>query len=421
MIPPEADLSETPNTPHGDTGSETLLSEQPIQRVTRDGTEFVLLGTAHVSRRSADAVSAMLAAEPFDAVAVELCTHRAESLRHPDAIASLDLMKVLREGKAGVIAAGLALGAFQRRLADQYGIEPGAEMRRALSEAESRGLPVWLVDRDVGLTLRRARAALGFWAKAEMSAGLVASLVTSEEISEDEIEKLKQGDMLQSTFAEFARQSAPLYRAMIEERDTYMAARLRAEAAGGNPPRKVLVVIGAGHLAGTSKSLEEATAPPAELLAPVSAEPKPGWIGKWIGIALTLLVLAGFVLAFMRSATLGFDLLLQWFLILGTGGAIGALLALAHPVSIILAFLVSPLTPFHPALASGMFSGASELWLRKPVVGDFHALRDDVRDLRGWWRNRVSRVFVTFFLTNLGTAIAFYVATARLGTAFLPK
>lgn len=414
-------MSESETAVTGESAPESLLADQPIRRVTRDGTEFVLLGTAHVSRRSADAVSAMLAAEPFDAVAVELCAHRAESLRHPDAIASLDLMKVLREGKAGVIAAGLALGAFQRRLADQYGIEPGAEMRRALSEAETRGLPVWLVDRDVGLTLRRARAALGFWAKAEMSAGLVASLVTSEEISESEIEKLKQGDMLQSTFAEFARQSAPLYRAMIEERDTYMAARLRAEAASAGQPRKVLVVIGAGHLAGSASALAEAKAAPAELLAPVSAEPKPGHIGKWIGIGLTVLVLVGFALAFMRSASLGFDLLLQWVLILGTGGALGALAALAHPLSILLAFVVSPLTPFHPALASGMFSGASELWLRKPVVGDFHALRDDVRDLRGWWRNRVSRVFVTFFLTNLGTAIAFYIATARLGTAFLPE
>ncbi len=399
---------------------EQLLAEQPIRRITRDGTEFVLLGTAHVSRRSAEAVSAILASESFDAVAVELCPHRAEALRNPDAIANLDLFQVLKEGKAGLIAAGLALGAFQRRLADQYGIEPGAEMRRALSEAQTRGLPVWLVDRDVGLTLRRARAALGFWAKAEMSAGLVASLVSTDEIAEEDVEKLKQGDMLQSTFAEFAKQSAPLYRAMIEERDQYMAARLRDEAGRAGQPHKVLVVIGAGHLDGSATQLQSATQTPAELLAPVSAEPKPGQIGKWIGMGITLLVLVGFVLAFMHSTSLGMDLLVQWALILGTGGALGASLALAHPISIVTAFIVSPLTPFHPALASGMFSGATELWLRKPIIGDFHALRDDVRELSGWWRNRVSRVFVTFFLTNLGTALAFYIATVRLGTAFLP-
>lgn len=411
--------STNPNTDAAPS-AEQLLAEQPIERVHRDGTEFVLLGTAHVSRRSAEAVSAMLASESFDAIAVELCPHRAASLKNPDAIANLDLLQVLRDGKAGVIAAGLALGAFQRRLADQYGIEPGAEMRRALDEAHTRNLPVWLVDRDVGLTLRRARSALGFWAKAEMSAGLVASLVSRDEISEEEVEKLKEGDMLQSTFAEFARQSAPLYRAMIEERDIYMAARLRAEAADAKAPAKVLVVIGAGHLAGTVKELRGNADTPESLIAPVTAEPKPGWLGKWIGIVITLLVLLGFVMAFLHSTSLGMELLVQWFLILGIGGALGAALALAHPVSIVIAALVSPLTPFHPALASGMFSGASELWLRKPVIGDFHKLRDDVRDLKGWWRNRVSRVFVTFFLTNLGTAIAFYVATARLGKAFLP-
>lgn len=405
-----------------ETVSETdALQGQPIRRVQRDGTEFVLLGTAHVSKRSAEAVSALLAQESFDAVAVELCPHRADALKNPDAIASMDLLRVLREGKAGVIAAGLALGAFQRRLADQYGIEPGAEMRRALDEANQRNLPVWLIDRDVGLTLRRARAALGFWARAEMASGLVASLISTDEISEADVEKLKEGDMLQSTFAEFAKQSAPLYRAMIEERDHYMAARLREEAAkSSGAPAKVLVVIGAGHLAGTETELQNAKAAPADIIAPVTTEPKPGWIAKWIGIALTVLVVVGFGFAFMRSAELGWDLLLQWVLILGTGGAIGAALALAHPLSILIAFLVSPLTPFHPALSSGMFSGAFELWLHKPKVADFQRLRDDVRELKGWWRNRVSRVFVAFFLTNLGTALAFYIATARLGTAFLP-
>lgn len=383
--------------------------DQPVRRVHRDGTEYVLLGTAHVSRRSAEAVREMIAAESFDAIAVELCDHRARAMREPDAIARLDLFSVIREGKVGVIAAGLALGAFQRRLAEQFGIEPGAEMRAAMDEADARQLPCWLIDRDVGLTLRRARATLGFWDKTTLTAGMIGSMVSSDEISEEDIEQLKQGDMLQSTFAEFARQSAPLYRSLIAERDQFMAARLRQEAAT-LAPRKVLAVLGAGHLEGIERHLNSDQQQPAELLLEVIGEPKPSNVGKWLGYALIVLVLGGFAWGFSRSERLGFDLLINWIVITSSMGALGALAAAAHPLSILAAAVSSPLTPLHPALASGMISGAVEAWVRKPKVEDFAQLRDDVMHWRGWWRNSVTRVFLVFFLTSFGTSIGVWIA-----------
>lgn len=383
--------------------------DQPVRRVHRDGIEYVLLGTAHVSRRSAEAVREIIAAEAFDAIAVELCDHRARAMREPDAIARLDLFSVIREGKVGVIAAGLALGAFQRRLAEQFGIEPGAEMRAAMDEADARQLPCWLIDRDVGLTLRRARATLGFWDKTTLTAGMIGSMVSSDEISEEDIEQLKQGDMLQSTFAEFARQSAPLYRSLIAERDQFMAARLRQEAAT-LAPRKVLAVLGAGHLEGIERHLNSDQQQPAELLLEVIGEPKPSNVGKWLGYALIVLVLGGFAWGFSRSERLGFDLLINWIVITSSMGALGALAAAAHPLSILAAAVSSPLTPLHPALASGMISGAVEAWVRKPKVEDFAQLRDDVMHWRGWWRNSVTRVFLVFFLTSFGTSIGVWIA-----------
>ena len=183
---------------------------QPIARVRRGDVEYVLLGTAHVSRVSAAAVTAMLEAEPFDAVAVELCEPRFTSMRDPDAFRHLDLFQVIRQGKVGLIAANLALSAFQRRLAEQFGIEPGAEMKVAIDGAEARGLPVWLIDREIGTTLKRAYRSVGFLDRMSIVGGLGASLLTHEEVSEDEVEKLKQGDLLGSMFNEFARESPPL-------------------------------------------------------------------------------------------------------------------------------------------------------------------------------------------------------------------
>jgi len=197
----------------------SALQGQPIERVQRDGVEYVVLGTAHVSRTSMEAVDALLAHEHFDAVAVELCESRAQSMRDPEAFKQMDLFKVIRQGKAGMVAASLVLSTFQKRLADQSGIQPGAEMKAAMDGADQRSLPLWLIDREVGTTLKRAWHSVGFWQRFGLLGGLLASVFEREEIEQGEIEKLKQGDLLESAFSEFASESQPLYNSLIGERD----------------------------------------------------------------------------------------------------------------------------------------------------------------------------------------------------------
>lgn len=386
------------------------LAGQPIAEIERDGVHYTLLGTAHVSQASVDAVRALAAQQRFDAIAVELCEPRYQSMRDPDALAKLDLFRVIREGKVGFVAANLALSAYQRRLAEQLGVEPGAEMRAAIEEGDRLRLPVWRVDRDVSTTLKRTSAAVGFWQRLMMMSGLAASLLVSENVEEDEIEKLKQGDLLESTFGEFAKNREPLYRALIAERDQYMAAALRQEAARNPSTKRVLVVIGAGHLAGLAQHLAEDTREPGALRESLRQLPPPKNWGTWITLALAVVVVGGFIYGFSQGLDVGKDLLLQWVLITGTGGAIGCLLAGGHPLSILGAFAVSPVTPLHPALASGMVSALIEAWIRKPTVADFGHLHRDVTSTAGWFRNRVSRTLLNFFLTNMGTALGFYTA-----------
>lgn len=386
------------------------LAGQPIVEVERDGTHYTLLGTAHVSRASVAAVEALIATREFDAVAVELCEGRYQAMREPDALAKLDLFRVIREGKTGLVAANLALSAYQRRLAEQLGVEPGAEMRAAITDSEARSTPVWRIDRDVGITLRRTHAAVGFWQRLTLSGGLIASLFADEKVDEAEIEKLKQGDLLESAFHEFASRSEPLYRALIAERDRYMAAALRQQAAAGDTPKRVLAVVGAGHLQGLAKHLAEDRAEPVGIKAELDLLPPPGRWGKWITLLLLVFVLGGFVYGFSQGADIGTDLVLRWVLTTGLLGALGCLIAGGHPLSILGAFVASPLTPLHPALASGTISALIEAWVRRPTVADFSRLRDDVTSPRGWWRNRVARVLLNFFLTSFGTAIGVYLA-----------
>jgi len=304
-----------------------ILAGQPHRVVARDGTEFVLLGTAHVSKASAEAVRDLVAQGDYDAIAIELCAHRADTMRNPNAIREMDLFRVLKEGRAGVVAAGLALGAYQRRLAEQLGIEPGAEMRAAMDGAQARALPLWLVDRDVGSTLRRARAAVGWWERAKISAGLLVGLLDDSEVDEAAIEKLKEGDILESTFGEFAKQSQPLYNSLISERDRYMAARLREDAANAAVrPKRVLAVVGAGHLAGLSQHLADERAAPADVLPALRADPPPSKFGTYFGWFLIALVVGGFAWGFSQSTRMGVDVLLVWVLTTAILGAVGAVI-----------------------------------------------------------------------------------------------
>ena len=390
----------------------SALQGQPIERVQRDDVEYVVLGTAHVSRSSMEAVEALLAHEHFDAVAVELCDSRAQSMRDPEAFKQLDLFKVIRQGKAGMVAASLVLSTFQKRLADQSGIQPGAEMKAAMDGAEQRGLPLWLIDREVGTTLKRAWRSVGFWQRFGLLGGLLASVFEREDIEQGEIEKLKQGDLLESAFSEFASSSKPLYESLIGERDAFMAARLRQEAtqAADSGHRRVLVVIGAGHLKGMCSLLREQQDDPAVTVARLAVSPPKARWPKWLAVALVLLVFVAIGWAFHQNTTLGTQALRDWVLFTGGFAALGALAAGAHPLSILAAFIAAPIKPFRPGIPAGGVSAMAEAWVRRPRVVDFDTLRDDIVHWSGWWKNRVARTLLNFFLVSVGTIVGEYSA-----------
>lgn len=389
------------------------LATEPHRIVRVGDVEIVLLGTAHVSPASVQAVRDLLATECFDAVAVELCESRQRAMLDPDAMSRMDLFSVVKNRQVAMVAASLALGAYQLRIAEQYGIEPGAELRAAIDGALDRGLPLALIDRDIGLTLRRTYASIPWWRRTELVGGLLSSVLTREKIEEAEIERLKQGDMLESTFSEFAEQSESLYRPVIEERDRYMAANLRrlAEERGSG---RVLAVVGAGHLAGIEKHLVETEpAPEAVITELEQAPPRARWpkVLPWVIVAV---ILAGFIIGFSRNTDVGMQMVLDWVLINGGLAALGGIAALAHPLTILAAAVGAPLTSLNPTIGIGFVTAATEIFLRKPQVGDFATLRRDVMQWKGWWHNRVSRVLLVFLFTTLGSAIGTYVGGARI-------
>ena len=390
-----------------------VASEQPISRVQRDGVDYTVIGTAHVSRASAEAVRELASSGEFDVIAVELCQARYDALTAERKWTDLDLYRILREGKAGLVMANLALSAYQRRIAEQFGIEPGAEMRAAAVAAKEHNLPLQLVDRDLATTLRRSYASVPWYKRLYLMTGLALGMVSSDEIDEEAIEKLKEGDILESTFTEFAEHSPQLYEALISERDRYMAARLREENAGA-PGRRALVVIGAGHMEGLARHLAGGQREPAEERSELEAMPPRSRWPRFIPWAIMILVLTGFFIGFSRSPELGWQLVFIWVAINGGLAALGALIARGHPLTVLSAVVAAPITSLNPTIAAGMVTGLVESWVRKPRVSDLENLRFDITTLKGWFRNPATRILLVFFLSNLGSAIGTWVAGFRI-------
>ena len=368
----------------------TAASDQPVRELEHNGVRFTLLGTAHVSRASVDAVQEMAVSGRYDAIAVELCPARLEALTKQDKWRDLDLYRIIRERKAGLVIANLALSGYQRRIADQFGIEPGAELKAAALAADENDVPLSVIDRDLATTLKRCYRSVPWWKRMYLTTGLLLSSVSSDDVDEEAIERLKEGDILESTFTEFAEQSPELYTALIDERDRYMAARLLEEYADSEY-RDILVVVGAGHLEGLERYLSQGMSDPASEIEKLAAIPGPSLWPKLIPWGILLLVLSGFTIGFSRSPELGWRLVTIWVVINGGLAALGAVAARAHPVTVLTALLAAPLTSLNPAVAAGMVSGLVESWLRKPRISDLERLHADAMTVRGWYANPATR------------------------------
>jgi pheromone shutdown-related protein TraB len=389
---------------------------QGIRRVGLADREFVLVGTAHVSAESVAEVRRIVAEERPDAVCVELDEGRRRSLAGEGGWHELDVGRVIREGKGFLLMANLVLASFQRRLGADLGVKPGEEMVAALEAAKDLGVPCVLADRDIQVTLRRAWASTGWWGRSKMLAAMLTSVLSNEKLEAAEIERLKQSDVLAEMMRELADYLPPAKRALIDERDRWLAARI-FEAPGA----KVVAVVGAGHLEGMVAHLEAMAAGRETTdVADIAQVPPRGWVGRVLPWVIPAIILGLFVAGFFKSGLrMSLDMALKWLLANGGLAALGSLLALAHPLTILVGFVGAPIATLNPFIGIGLFTGIVEAFLRKPRVSDFERLAQDVTSLKGFYTNRVTRILLVFFLSSIGGSIGNFIAipwlTALLG------
>ncbi len=380
---------------------ELLFLPSSATKVELEGKTIYIVGTAHVSAQSVQDVRATVAAVRPDTIAIELCEPRYQGLVKKEAWRHTNIFQVIRQGKSMFLLAQLVMQSFYRRLGKQLEVEPGAEMLAGAACAEETGAKLELIDRRIDITLKRVWRHLGFWQRVKLFGVLAEAMFTSEEIGREDIEALKKQDQLEALMGQMGKAFPQIKKRLIDERDIYLAQKLRA-APGG----RIVAVVGAGHVPGMLESIQESM--PLQELESLPPPSKWSKIWPWLIPAGVLALIAwGFL---QGGAEQGVDSIAIWVGVTGTLAALGAALALPHPLTVLSAFVAAPITTLHPAIAAGWVSGLVEAWVRPPSVGDFEALPEAMESFRRFIRNPVVRILLVVVTTNIGGSIGTFVA-----------
>lgn len=386
-----------------------MAQDSPIERnypqdvhiLNIDGREIILIGTAHISQQSADLVREVIEKEQPDCVCVELDPQRYKSLSEKKKWESLDLKAVIRQKQLSTLIINLLLASYQKRLGEKLGVMPGAELLEATKVAKENDIPIALCDRDVRITLRRAWNSMSFMNKMQLLGSGIFGAMEEQEISEEKLEEIRQKDVLNEMIQELGKAMPVLKEVLIDERDTYLAQKIAA--ADG---KKIVAVVGAGHLQGIIKALEEKRnrdLREIEVIPPISP------VIKWIGWGIPALIIGSLIyIGMVKGPEAAGDNLMFWILANGIPSAIGALIALGHPFTIIIAFVGAPITSLTPVIGAGYVCAFVQVYFQSPVVREFQTVSDEVGSLKNWWKNKLLRVLLVFILTSLGSVIGTY-------------
>ena len=385
------------------------MVEENIHHLTFEDREIYLVGTAHVSRESVDLVNQVINEENPDTVCVELCKSRYESLTEKKTWQEANLFRVIREKKTFLLLSNLILAYFQKKIGHKLGIRPGEEMMRAIEAAQEVGATVHLADRDIRTTLARTWRLMGLWTKIKLLAQIIISAGDLDSITEEQIEEMKKRDVLESLLTEVGEELPEVKHILIDERDQYLTHKIRRA-----PGKKIVAVVGAGHVPGIKHywNLPIDIAP----LNHIPPRSKIVSVLKWV---IPVLIVAMFVLGFFTSGSSTTTSMLKWWILANsTLAGLGAILAFAHPLTILSAVVSAPITSLNPMIAAGWVCGFVEAFVDKPKVKDFERLPEDISSLKGFWRNKITRILLVVVFTNIGSSLGTFVAIPLMVRVF---
>lgn len=371
------------------------------------GKKYLLIGTAHISKESADLVRKVIEDEKPDVVCVELDEKRYQSLNNKKKWQELDLKSVIKEKQLSTLLINILLSSYQKKLGEKLGVNPGVELLEAANTAKENNIPIELCDRDVRVTLRRAWKSMSLWQKMKFLTAGLAGVFEKEELNEEKLKELRQKDMLNEMMSELGKAMPVLKKVLIDERDIYLSQKIK-EAKGN----KIVAVVGAGHLNGIIERMESNKD---EDLAKYDVIPPVSPIWKGIGYAIPALIIGAIIyIGITKGSQAASDNAIYWILANGIPSALGSAIAWGHPLTILVSFIIAPFTSLTPLIGAGYVAAFVQLMLVPPKVKEFETVSTDVLKAKNWWKNRLLRILLVFLLASLGSALGTYVGLFQI-------
>ncbi|MFV0344098.1 MAG: TraB/GumN family protein [Anaerocolumna sp.] len=376
------------------------MNDNNVTKLTYEDKEIILIATAHVSTESVELVKKVIEEEQPDSVCIELDEERYQNIQNPKAWENTDIVKIIKQHKVGFLLANLILGAYQKKMAKKLNTKVGGEMLQGMESAKEVGATLVLADRSIQTTFLRIWRKMNFWKKAKLLGSFFFSDDEEGEITDEDLQTMLQEDMLESAIASMKDEFPQIGDILIHERDQYLATKIR-EA----PGKKIVAVLGGAHVPGIKKEIFKE-----QNIAEISVVPPKSLFSKIAGWILPAIITGIFVYSFALGLQTGLKQLSLWVLWTGTLAAIFATVTLAHPISILTAFVAAPITTLHPLLACGWFAGLVEATIKKPTVQDIQNIHTDILSLKGYFKNRFLKTILVIFMTNVGASIGTFVA-----------
>ena len=385
------------------------INEQNITRFKKDDKEYILIGTAHVSPTSAETVKQIILEEKPDTVCIELDPGRYKTMTEKEQWSETNFIKVIKDGKAGLMFVNILLSNYQQKIAKQFDIRSGQEMVEGIAAAKTTGAELVLADRDIQVTFKRVWKGCGFFEKCKLITTIIMSFLDHEEITEEDLEALKTEDMLTAAMTEFGATFKGVKKYLVDERDIYLKEKVKHA-----PGEKIVAVLGAAHVPGMISRWDDD-----DDIAKLEEVPPKSKVGKIAGWGIVLALIAMVAMTFSVNPASGWEQTRNWLILTMGGAGLGAIVSLAHPLTILTSIIMAPVSALSPVLATGWFAGLAEAYLKKPKVTDFERLSEDLSHVSGIWKNNITRSLLVSIMTNLGCAVGNILGSIGVITIFL--
>ena len=380
-----------------------------IVRLEYQDKEIYLVKTAHVSKTSIEDVDKCVEEVNPDSICIELDRQRYEKMENPEQWRETDIVKIIKEKQVGFLMVNVILSSFQKRLAKSLGSTTGGEMLEGIKLSKERNINLVLADRPIKTTFSRIWAKLGTAEKFKLLSGIIGSIFEDEEISEEDIAKLKEADALDAALMEVGKQFPTVKKVLVDERDQYLAEKIRTA-----PGKKIVAIIGAAHAPGIERHLDDEI----DIKELETVDKKKG-IGSYFKYLIPASIILLIAYTIFTNRDVAMSQIRSWILWNGGLSALGVMLALGHPLSVLTALIMSPITSLNPLLAAGWFAGLVEATIRKPKVKDFEDISEDTSSFKGFWKNRVTRTLMVVIFANLFSSIGTFVSGIDIVKKFI--